>query len=61
MRVLRPLERFLGVFEGLLRELVPGQVVAFAMLRSRGPVGVRGKLVKLGCSLVRVIWHVFLP
>lgn len=37
--------------------LVPGQMVFFFVVRCRSAVRVRGELVKLGSSLVRVVWH----
>lgn len=57
MGLLRPLERFVGVFQRLFRVFMPGQMIFFPVVRRRGSVRVRGKLVKFGSSLMRVIWH----
>lgn len=61
MRLLRPLEGLLGVLQRLLRKLVPGQVIFFPVVRGGSAVRVRGEFVEFGSSLVRVIWHDFLP
>ena len=57
MRFLRPLECLIGIFHGLLGMLVSGLMVFLPMVRGGGAVRVRGQFVKLGSSLVRVIWH----
>ena len=57
MSLLRPLRSFIGVFQRLFGMFVSGLVIAFRVVRGRSPVCVRSKLVELGSSLVRVIWH----
>jgi hypothetical protein len=57
MSFLRPLERFIGMFQCLFGMFVPGLVIFFPMVRGGSTVRVRGKFVELGSSLVRVIWH----
>jgi len=54
---LRGLMGFGGMFHRLSGEFVSGQVVFFAVVRGGGPVRVGRKVVKLGGSLVRIIWH----
>jgi hypothetical protein len=61
MRLLRPLEGLLGVLQRLFRKLVPGQVIFLPVVRGGCAVRVRGEFVEFGSSLVRVIWHEFLP
>jgi len=43
---------------GLLRKLMSGQVIALAMRRCGGFVGVRGFIVELGGSVVWALRHV---
>jgi len=57
MSFLRPLGSFIGVLQGLLGELVSGQVILFTMVRGGGTVCVCGEFVEFGSSLVRVVWH----
>ncbi len=57
MGFLRPLKSFIGMFQGLLGMLVPGQVIFFTVVRGGGAVRVRGEFVEFGSSLVRVVWH----
>jgi hypothetical protein len=59
MSLLRPLRSFIRVFQRLLGMFVPALMIAFRVLRGGSPVRVRGELVELGSSLVRVIWHWF--
>jgi hypothetical protein len=54
---LRPLEGLIGVLQRLSGMLVSAQVISLAVLHGGGAVRVRGKLVKLGSSLVRVAGH----
>ena len=42
---------------GLLRKLMSGQVIALAMRRCGGFVGVRGFIVELSGSIVRTLRH----
>jgi hypothetical protein len=51
------MERFIGMFEGLFGELVPGLVILFSVVCRGSTVGVRGKFVEFSSPLVRVIWH----
>jgi hypothetical protein len=46
-----------GVLVGLLGELMGGQVVPLAVSRSCGGMGVRGKIVKFGDTVVRALGH----
>jgi hypothetical protein len=46
-----------GVFQGLPGILVPGHMITFAVLRCGNTVCVRGEIVKLCGSLVRVLRH----
>jgi hypothetical protein len=57
MSFLRPLGSLIGVFQGLLGELVSGQVILFTMVRGGGTVRVCGEFVEFGRSLVGVAWH----
>jgi hypothetical protein len=57
MCFLRPLGSFIGVFQGLLGELVPGQVILFTIVRDGSTVCVWGEFVEFGSSLVGVVWH----
>jgi len=54
---LRELESFVGMFQGLFRELVPCLVILFSVVRGSSTVGVGGKFVEFSRSLVRAIWH----
>ena len=45
----------------LLGVLVSGLVIFFPVVRGRGAVRVCGVFVEFGSSLVRVIWHLFVP
>jgi len=57
MRFLRPLNRFIGMFHGLPRKFVAGQMIFFPVVRGGSAVRVGRKFVKLSSSLVRIIWH----
>ena len=57
MRFLRPLESFIGVFQGLFGMLSCGLVVFFPVVCGSGTVRVCGEFVEFSSSLVRVIWH----
>src|ERR1700734_1241559 len=57
MRFLRPLEGLLGMFQCLPGKLVSCQVIFFPVTRGGSAVRVRSKFVKIGSSLVRVVWH----
>jgi len=57
MSCLRPLESFIGMFQGLSGMLLSGLVVFFAVVCGSGTVRVCGEFVELSSSLVRVIWH----
>jgi hypothetical protein len=57
MRFLRPLNRFIGMLQGLPRKFVAGQVIFFPVMHGGSTVRVGRKFVKLSCSLVRIIWH----
>ena len=46
------------MLQGLLGELVPGQVILFTMVCGVGTVCVCGEFVEFGSSLVGVVWHV---
>jgi hypothetical protein len=46
------------VFHGLLGLLVPAQMIAFAVMRRCRLMRVRGKLVKLSRSYMRIICHI---
>jgi hypothetical protein len=50
-------ECLLRVFMGLLRELMRGEVVSFAVSCSCGLVRVGGLVVKLCGSVVCALWH----
>jgi len=54
---LRPLESFIGMFQGLFGMLVSGLVIILCVVRSGGTVRVCGEFVEFGSSLVGVIWH----
>jgi hypothetical protein len=45
------------MLHGLLRQLVPAEVISFAMLGRRGAVCMRGKLVKFSSSLMGIARH----
>jgi hypothetical protein len=51
------LESFVGMFQGLFRDLVPCLVILFSVVRGSSTVGVGGKFVEFSRSLVRAIWH----
>ena len=57
MSFLRPLESFIGMFQGLSGMLLSGLVVFFAVVCGSGTVRVCGEFVELSGSLVRVTWH----
>jgi len=57
MSLLRPLESFIGMFQGLLGMLVSGLVIFFTVVCGGSTVRVCGEFVEFGGSLVRVIWH----
>jgi hypothetical protein len=57
MSFLRPLESFIGMFQGLFGMFVSGLVIFFSVVRGGSTVRVCGEFVELGSSLVRVIWH----
>jgi hypothetical protein len=48
MSLLRQLESFGGMLQGLFREFMSGQMVTLSVLLHGRAVGVRGHLVKLG-------------
>ena len=50
-----------GMFHGLPRKFVRGQMVFFVVMRSGRPVCVRGQIVKLRGSLMRILWHTLSP
>jgi len=45
------------MFQRLLRMLVCGLEILFLVARGGNPVGVRGEIVHLCGSIVRVFWH----
>ena len=57
MSFLRPLESFIGMFQGLSRMLLSGLVVFFPVVCGSGTVRVCGEFVEFSSSLVRVTWH----
>jgi hypothetical protein len=57
VRFLRRLMRFLGIFHSLPGMFVPGLMVFLAVMRSRSPVCMRGHVVKLSGSLMRIFCH----
>ena len=57
MSLLRPLERFIGMFQRLFGMFLSGLVVFFSVVCGSGTVRVCGEFVELGGSLVRVLWH----
>ena len=57
MGFLRPLESFPRIFQRLLGELVPSEVVSLLVGRGGGKVGVLGELMKFSSSLMRIVWH----
>ncbi len=57
MSFLRPLESFIGMFQGLFGMLVSGLVIILCVVCSGGTVRVCGEFVEFGSSLVGVIWH----
>ena len=57
MSFLRLLVSFLRVFHGLPGQFVPAQVIAFIVMGGGSPVGMRGKLVKFGGSLMGIARH----
>jgi hypothetical protein len=57
MSFLRPLEGFLGMFQGLSGKLVSSQMISLPVGRGGSTVRVCGEFVHLGRSLVRVILH----
>jgi hypothetical protein len=57
MSFLRPLESFIGMFQGLLGMLVSSLVIFFPVVCGGNAVRVCGELVEFGSSLVRVVWH----
>jgi hypothetical protein len=57
MRFLRPLESFIGMFQGLFGMLLSSLVVFFPVVCGSGTVRVCGEFVEFSSSLVRVTWH----
>lgn len=55
MRLLGLLMRFLGMFESLPGELLPGEVILLLMGYSGTSVSVRGKVVQLRGSLMILV------
>src|ERR1700722_4553047 len=49
------------MFHRLFRLLVPGKVVTFTMAGRRSSMRVRRLLVKLSCSLMRIVCHFYSP
>jgi hypothetical protein len=60
MSLLRLLVGFLCVLHGLPRQFVAAQVIAFFVMRRGGSVGMRGKFVKFGGSLMGIARHAFI-
>lgn len=56
-RFFRLLKGSSGMLERLARVFMARLVIAFLVVRRRDPMGVRGKFVKLGCSLIGILWH----
>jgi hypothetical protein len=48
---------FLRVFHGLPGQFVPAQMIAFIVMGGGGPMGMRGKFVKFGGSLMGIARH----
>jgi hypothetical protein len=59
MRFLRPLESFIGVFQGLFGMLLCGLVVFFPVVCGSGTMRVCGEFVEFSSSLVRVTGTAF--
>lgn len=57
MSFLRPLQSFVGMFQGLLGMLVSGLMIFFPVVYRGSSVRVRSEFVKFGSSLMRVVWH----
>ena len=57
MSFLRLLVGFLRVLHGLPGQLVPTQVITFIVMGGGGPVGMRGKFVEFGGSLMGIARH----
>ena len=53
----RGLVGLVGVFHCLAGMLVASEVILLAVMRSGGPVRVRGHFVEFGGSLVRIVVH----
>ena len=56
----RVLVGFLRVLHGLPGQLVSAQMIAFFMMGGGGPVGMRGKFVEFGGSLMGIARHAFI-
>ena len=46
-----------GVFMGLLGQFVGSEMISFTVGGCRGKVGMGGKVMELGDSIVRALWH----
>jgi hypothetical protein len=60
MSLLRLLIGFLRVLHSLAGQLVPAQVIAFVVMGSGGPVGMCGKFMEFGSSLMGIARHSFI-
>ncbi len=61
MRFLRPFKGFIRMLHRLLRVFLSGLVIFFPVVHGRSAMFVSGKFVKLGSSLMRIVWHVVFP